>query len=97
MYTHLGERKTDGAAGGAEAGVGELLAESWENRVAVRTSKLDLRSYYDKAMPDYPPGMVPFRDDPRYRALDAETQRRVLAAAWVAYNEKTISCCATSA
>ncbi|WP_437585648.1 diiron oxygenase [Sorangium sp. So ce1000] len=69
----------------------EILAESWANRVAVRTSTLDLSSYYDKTAPDYPAGMVPFRDDPRYRALDAETQRRVLAAAWVAYNEKTIS------
>lgn len=87
MYTHLG----DSAAGGSEAGVSEILAESWANRVAVRTSKIDLSRYYDKTIPDYPPGLVAFRDDPRYRDLGQETQRRVLAAAWVAYNEKTIS------
>jgi len=85
MYTHLGARP------GGAAGVSHALAESWENRVAVRTSKLDLGSYYDQAVPDYPQHLVPFHDDPRYQRLDAERQRRVLAAAWVAYNEKTIS------
>lgn len=67
-----------------------MLADSWETRVAVKTGELDADSYYDKNIPDYPPRLVPFRDHPRYKALDETTRRRVLAGAWVAYNEKTI-------
>ncbi|HEU4407154.1 MAG TPA: diiron oxygenase [Polyangiaceae bacterium] len=98
MYTHFDVGGPDGAhpAGGAVAGeaaaqVVGVLAESWAGRVAVRTSGIDLKTYYDKTIPDYPPGLVPFRDDPRYQALAFEERQRVLAAAWVAYNEKTIA------
>lgn len=70
--------------------VASLLAQSWDNRVAVKVGKLDAGQYYDPEIPDYPPGLVPFRSDPRYLQLDVATRRRLLAAAWVAYNEKTI-------
>lgn len=66
------------------------LADSWETRVAVKTCNLDADSYYDKTIPDYPPRLVPFRDHPRYRALSETTRARILAGAWIAYNEKTI-------
>jgi alpha-N-dichloroacetyl-p-aminophenylserinol N-oxygenase len=92
MYTHV----DDGRAGAGDATapssrVGDILSQTWANRVAARTSQLDLGTYYDAEQPDYPIGMVPFRDDPRYLALDPGMQRRVLAAAWINYNEKTIS------
>jgi alpha-N-dichloroacetyl-p-aminophenylserinol N-oxygenase len=70
--------------------VATLLAESWSNRVAVKVGHLDPSQYYDPDIPDYPPELVPFRADPRYLQLDEATRRKLLAAAWVAYNEKTI-------
>jgi len=50
-----------------------------------------MKSYGDPTIPDFPSRMVPFRDDPRYGALEPVFRQRVLAAAWVAYNEKTIA------
>ncbi|MCM2496147.1 diiron oxygenase [Burkholderia glumae] len=67
-----------------------LLANSWANRVAVRTSSFEASNYYDISLPDYPPDLVPFRHVPAYAALDEAIQRRILAGAWIAYNEKTI-------
>lgn len=87
MYTLFTERK---GAVQLEDRVAAVLAESWATRVAVKTSTLDVQSYYDASLPDFPPELVPFCDDPRSIQLDAATRRRLLAAAWVAYNEKTI-------
>jgi hypothetical protein len=67
-----------------------MLADSWSSRVAVRIGDLDASKYYDKNIPDYPPNLVPFRDDPRYQRLNADVRQRVLAGAWVSFNEKTI-------
>ena len=80
----------EAAGGGLRDRVTAMLADSWQTRVAVKTCDLDTDSYYDKRIPDYPPRLVPFRDHPRYKALDETTRRRILAGAWVAYNEKTI-------
>ncbi|WP_040242662.1 diiron oxygenase [Chromohalobacter japonicus] len=66
------------------------LTESWNQRVAVRKARLDLNDYYDTTAPDFPPSMVPFWDDPRFQAIDEADKRRVLAGAWINYNEKTI-------
>jgi len=91
MYTHRSEGTSSLAPADAETvRVTEALAGSWANRVAVRTGHVDLRAYYDEAIPDYPPALVPFADDPRYLALQPDARARILAAAWVAYNEKTI-------
>ncbi|HYD80244.1 MAG TPA: diiron oxygenase [Paucimonas sp.] len=87
MYTTL---STDSARDNIQDRVSAMLADSWASRVAVKTGDLDPSRYYDKSIPDYPPHLVPFRDDPRYRALDPETRQRILAGAWIAYNEKTI-------
>ncbi|AKJ29424.1 diiron oxygenase [Caldimonas brevitalea] len=84
MYTHIVRDA------GLPDRVTAALADSWANRVAVKVGELDLKRYYDKNIPDYPPNLVPFRDDPRYGALDAEMRQRILAGAWVAYNEKTV-------
>ncbi|WP_277809915.1 diiron oxygenase [Chromohalobacter canadensis] len=66
------------------------LTESWNQRVAVRKARLDLNDYYDTTAPDFPPSMVPFWNDPRFQAIDETKKRRVLAGAWINYNEKTI-------
>jgi alpha-N-dichloroacetyl-p-aminophenylserinol N-oxygenase len=99
MYTHLStdnhacSSSCSSGASAQEMGaqVSEILAGSWANRVAARTSNLDLRSYYDETIPDFPLEQVPFRDDPRFLALGPESRRRLLAAAWISYNEKTIA------
>jgi hypothetical protein len=87
MYTHTGSGP--GLLKDSDR-VSALLADSWATRVAVRTADLDLSGYYDTSAPDYPMDLVPFRDDPRYQSLDEGVRRRILAGAWVAYNEKTI-------
>jgi alpha-N-dichloroacetyl-p-aminophenylserinol N-oxygenase len=84
MYTNISNNE------GLSDRVAGLLADSWANRVAVKVGELDSRQYYDPAIADYPPDLVPFRSDPRYARLDIESRRKLLAAAWVAYNEKTI-------
>ncbi|VGO09795.1 hypothetical protein AMB3_2195 [plant metagenome] len=66
------------------------LGRSWNTRVAVRQERLDLSQYYDPSIPDFPVAMVPFWHDPAIGALDEATRLRLLAAAWVAYNEKAI-------
>lgn len=90
MYSNISIASGDSTTSGLNLNVHSLLADSWSSRVAVRVASLDASKYYDPTIPDYPPLLVPFRDDPRYLALDERTKRRILAGAWVAYNEKTI-------
>jgi hypothetical protein len=73
-----------------EPALARSLAESWNTRVAVRRERLDLSKYCDPAIPDFPIAMVPFWDHPAFREVDEPTRRRLLGAAWIAYNEKTI-------
>ncbi|NRR32716.1 diiron oxygenase [Oxalobacteraceae bacterium] len=68
----------------------DSLALSWDQRVAVRKERLDLGQYYDPTIPDFPAAMLPFHDSPAYAALARPAQLRLLATAWVAYNEKAI-------
>ena len=87
MYTHT-------AAANANAlsiDVVQRLAHSWRNRVAVNHEKLDLAKYYDQSIPDYPLDLVSFRADTRFSSLDPSTRHRILAGAWILYNEKTIA------
>lgn len=85
MYTG-----TDSPTTARESEILARLTESWNQRVAVRKERLDLNDYYDTTAPDFPPSMVPFWDDPRFQAIDEADKRRVLAGAWINYNEKTI-------
>lgn len=66
------------------------LGRSWNTRVAVRQDRLDLSQYYDPSIPDFPVSMVPFWQEAAITSLDETTRMRLLAAAWVAYNEKAI-------
>lgn len=68
-----------------------MLASSWNTRVAVRRERLDLSGYCDPARPDFPIAMVPFWTWPELESLDEEQRRRLLGAAWIVYNEKTIN------
>ncbi|NWO11476.1 diiron oxygenase [Chromohalobacter salexigens] len=85
MYTG-----TDSPTTAHESEILARLTESWNQRVAVRKARLDLNDYYDTTAPDFPPSMVPFWDDSRFQAIDEADKRRVLAGAWINYNEKTI-------
>ncbi len=68
----------------------ERIGKSWDDRVAVRQDRLDLSQYYDPSIPDFPISMVPFWHEAAVSALDERARLRLLAAAWVAYNEKAI-------
>jgi len=85
MFTHTSTNNTD------KNSVTNILANSWENRVAVKKEALDLSKYYDSNLPDYPLDLVPFRNDPRFIQLDEKTKQRILSGAWICYNEKTIA------
>lgn len=47
----------------------------------------DLDSLFKPGRPDYPDGLIPFRDHPAYAGLDEDMKARVLAWAWVAFNK----------
>lgn len=66
------------------------LSHNWNNRAAVRKERLNLDDYYDTKAPDFPIDMVPFWNFLDFEILPESDKRRVLAAAWVSYNEKTI-------
>jgi hypothetical protein len=59
--------------------------------VAVRRERLDLSGYVDPALPDFPVAMVPFWNAPAFAGVAPAERLRLLGAAWVVYNEKTIS------
>jgi len=73
-----------------EKDVLERIGKSWDTRVAVRKERLDLTDYYQTSLPDFPIAMVPFWNDTDFAKVDNELKLRLLAAAWVAYNEKAI-------
>jgi alpha-N-dichloroacetyl-p-aminophenylserinol N-oxygenase len=66
------------------------LAKSWDQRVAVRKERLDLSQYYDASIPDFPTSLVPFWTDEDFVGLSQDIKWRLLATAWIAYNEKAI-------
>lgn len=73
-----------------ERNVIQRLTQTWSTRVAVRKERLDLSQQYDPTIPDFPIAMVPFWDHPAFVGTDEPLRMRLLAGAWVAYNEKTI-------
>lgn len=87
MYTHTAVANRDALS----IEVVQRLANSWRNRVAVNQEKLDLGKYYDQSIPDYPLDLVSFRGDARFSSLDRNTRHKILAGAWILYNEKTIA------
>ncbi|MEU2051698.1 diiron oxygenase [Streptomyces bungoensis] len=70
----------------------DLLAQltlRWGRRVAVKKDELDLDGHFDPDLPDFPEHLVPVLALPGVEPLDRPAHRRVLAAAWIAYNAKT--------
>lgn len=84
MYTHVSPTPA------FESDLLKRLASSWSNRVAVRRDRLDLDQYYDPTIPDFPIEMVPFWNDPEFQSVTDVDKYKVLACAWISYNEKTI-------
>src|SRR4051812_30325111 len=66
------------------------LGKSWDQRVAVRKERLDLNQYYDASIPDFPTSLVPFWMDEDFVGLGQDVKWRLLATAWIAFNEKAI-------
>lgn len=69
----------------------DKLVNRWGRRVAVKQDELDLDHLFDPGLPDFPAALVPVLDLPGAQALDPEARQQVLAAAWIAYNAKTIA------
>lgn len=84
MYTHV---RFDADL---EHNVLTHLTKSWNNRVAVRRDRLDFQEYYDPSLPDFPISMVPFWNDSAFQSVSEKDKIRVLAGAWIGYNEKTM-------
>lgn len=67
------------------------ISSTWQRRATVKRNDLDLEAMFDDEMPDYPVGLVPFRDHPKFADAPDEVKRRVLSCAWLAYNKNTVS------
>lgn len=67
------------------------LARRWGRRVAVKKDELDLDGHFDPTMPDFPEHLVPVLDLPGAERLDRDARERILAAAWISYNAKTVA------
>lgn len=65
------------------------LTRRWGRRVAVKKDELDLDGHFDAALPDFPEHLVPVLALPGAEKLDQDARRRILSAAWIAYNAKT--------
>ncbi len=63
------------------------LAGNWHRRAVVKRSEPDLDDLFERDRPDYPEGLLPFRDHPTYRELDQVTKARLQAWGWVAFNK----------
>lgn len=63
------------------------LADNWHRRATVKRSEPDLDDLFEPDRPDYPEGLLPFRDHSTYQALDEETRAKLLAWAWIAFNK----------
>jgi alpha-N-dichloroacetyl-p-aminophenylserinol N-oxygenase len=91
---------TDAASGSAHGAVAEpcaasravlqKMARSWNARAQVRKASATEELAFDLDRPDFAVELLPFRDHPRFLALDAPVRARVLSAAWLAYNSKTL-------
>jgi hypothetical protein len=66
------------------------LAGNWHRRATVKRDEPDLDELFDPDRPDYPEGILPFRDHPTYLALDPEKRSELLTWGWIAYNRHTI-------
>lgn len=63
------------------------LAGNWHRRATVKRPEPDLDDLFDLDRPDYPEGLVPFRNHPIYQALDPDVKAKVFGWALVAFNK----------
>ena len=71
-------------------GLIKKLTSNWQHRVAVNQFKINFNDIYIENVPDFPESLIPFRDHPWYLNLSSQNRFGMLAAVWIAYNEKTI-------
>ncbi|MBD1583919.1 diiron oxygenase [Pseudoalteromonas sp. S16_S37] len=84
MYTNSAEACLN------EQTIFKVLSNNWNTRAAVRKERLDLDQYCESSLPEFPISMVPFWDWPEFADVTEETKQRLLAGAWIFYNEHTI-------
>ena len=77
-------------SGGEENPVIRRLAINWERRATVKRDDPDLLELFDVGLPDYPEGIVPFRDHPIYQGLAPDRRMEILTWAMIALNRNTI-------
>ncbi|RDI68641.1 AurF N-oxygenase family protein [Nocardia pseudobrasiliensis] len=70
-----------------ESAVISRLVGNWHRRAMVKRPEPDLDELFEPTRPDYPEGLIPFRDHPAYRALDPDIRARMLGWGWVAFNK----------
>lgn len=71
-------------------GLIKKLTLNWQHRVAVNQFKINFDDIYIENVPDFPEALVPLSDHPWYLNLSSQHKFGLLAALWIAYNEKTI-------
>ncbi len=79
----------DGGASASRA-VLQKMARSWRQRAQVRKAQDFEEIEFELARPDFAAELLPFGDHPRFQRLDEAARARVLSAAWLAYNAKTL-------
>ncbi|MFB8278932.1 AurF N-oxygenase family protein [Nocardia colli] len=63
------------------------LTANWHRRAMVKRPEPDLDELFEPDRPDYPEGLIPFRDHPTYQAMDPDLRARLLGWGWVAFNK----------
>jgi alpha-N-dichloroacetyl-p-aminophenylserinol N-oxygenase len=66
------------------------MALSWHQRAQVRKAQAPDELSFDLTRPDFAVSLLPFKDHPRFHALDPRQLERTLSTAWLAYNSKTL-------
>ena len=77
-------------ADAVESAIINGLVRTWGHRATVRKPEVDLDELFDPTKADYPEDLIPFHRHDRYLALDENTQNRLRAWAWIAYNKNVM-------
>lgn len=69
----------------------EKQIKYWKRRARVKKKEPKYDGFYDLNKNDFTEILLPFADHPHYQSKSDEIKKKILACAWVAYNEKTVS------
>lgn len=68
------------------------LARTWAEHCLVKQKKAPMvsSSAFDRSIPDYPLGLLPFHNHPLFEGAPEEQRQEVLTWGWIGYNLRTI-------